>query len=677
MHGAVSAPTETARPSWSLGVDVGGTFTDAVLASAQGVFTGKVATTPRDQSEGVMAAVRMVLGRAGVEPADVVSFGHGMTVATNALLEERGARTALLTTEGFTDVLELARQTRPELYRPCRARAAPLVPAELRLPVAERCGPQGVLRPLDMPALEDTIRRLRELQVDAVAVCLLHSYAHPEHERRVTEAVQGALPDVHVSASHELVSVFREYERTSTVVIDAYLSPLLRGYLERLGEQAATAGLPEPEVMRSSGGLTSAREAGRHAAWTVLSGPAAGAVGAAHAGGLSGHHDLLSFDMGGTSCDVAVIDGGVVREASEQSIAGRPIQLPMVDVHTVGAGGGSIGWADAGGALRVGPRSAGAVPGPACYGRGGKEPTVTDANLVLGYLGADGDLAGDVRLDRGAAEQAVGDLAGALGLDVDQAARGIVRVADEEMLRALRLATVERGVDPRSYALVAFGGAGPMHAARLAQELGVARVVCPRAAGVLSALGLATASRRRDGARTVLMAEDDVLAGRCAAVAAELTAAAATGLDHPRVEVTWDMRYAGQAFELPVTASADAGLPVLRERFEQAHRERYGYADPEGALEIVNLRVTATAARSGATGTPAGAPAAPRRTSRVADFDGHKVGTQVLGGPPEPGERLRGPAVLELEEATVVVPPGWVATSDEHGAVLLDRDDER
>ena len=645
----MSLPPDTSPARWSLAVDVGGTFTDAVLSGTSGLFTGKVPTTPADQSEGVMAAVRIVLERAGVEPQHVASFGHGMTVATNALLEERGARTALLTTEGFTDVLEIARQTRPELYRPCRARPAPLVAPELRLPVAERCDPAGVVRELDMAALEDVIGALRSARVESVAVCLLHSYAHPEHERRVARAVEDALPDVHVSASHELVSVFREYERTSTAVIDAYLSPLLRGYLERLASAATAAGLPEPEIMRSSGGLTTAAEAGRHAAWTVLSGPAAGAVGAAYAGALSGHDDLLSFDMGGTSCDVAVIDEGAVREASEQSIAGRPIQLPMVDVHTVGAGGGSIGWADAGGALRVGPRSAGAVPGPACYARGGEEPTVTDANLLLGHLAADSPLAGGVRLDRAAAERAVGRLAAQLGLDVEETARGIVRVADEEMLRALRVMTVERGVDPRGYALLAFGGAGPMHAARLAQELGITRVVCPAAAGVLSALGLATASRRRDAARTVLMSEADVHAGRAGGVAATLAEEAARGLAGPEVTVTWDVRYAGQAFELPVVAAADAGVDVLRERFEAAHAERYGYVDPDGALEIVNLRASATARRD----TP----------------------EQPPGGLPATGERVPGPAVLRLPEATVVVPPGWVATSDAHGAVLLDRDD--
>jgi N-methylhydantoinase A len=658
-------------------VDVGGTFTDAVLASEGGIFTAKVPTTPDDQSRAVIEAVQLVLARAGLGPADVATFGHGMTVATNALLEERGARTALLTTEGFTDVLELARQTRPELYRPCRERPAPLVPPELRLPVAERCGPGGVLRALDAVALAETVAGLRDARVESVAVSLLHSYAHPEHERRVAAAVQDELPDVHVSASHELVSIFREYERTSTTVIDAYLSPLLRGYLERLAGEAAAAGLPEPEIMRSSGGLTSAEEAGRHAAWAVLSGPAAGAVGAARAGALSGHADLLSFDMGGTSCDVAVIDGGAVREVSEQSIGGRPIQLPMVDVHTVGAGGGSIGWADAGGALRVGPRSAGAVPGPACYGRGGQEATVTDANLVLGYLGADAPLAGDVRLDRDAARAAVRRLGERLGLGLEETARGIVRVSDEEMLRALRVATVERGVDPRRYVLVAFGGAGPMHAARLADELGVARVLCPRTAGVLSALGLAAAGRRRDSARTVLMSEADVEAGRCAGVIAELAAESSRGLADPETDVTWDVRYAGQAFELSITAPADAGVAMVRERFEQAHRERYGYADPDGRLEVVNLRVTATAAR---VAPPAGAAAraeTPARSSRVADFDGRQVEAQVLSGPPGTGDAVAGPAVLELHEATVVVPPGWRATADDQGAVVLDREPQR
>ena len=610
--------------------------------------------------------------RAGVAPGDVSSFGHGMTVATNALLEERGARTALIATQGFTDVLELARQTRPHLYRLCAARPSPLVPPELRFAALERNSPREVISPLDEAALGRTLDRIAEQEVESVAVCLLHSWARPEHERRVAQAVAKRLPGVHVSASHDLLAVFREYERTSTTVIDAYLSPLLGGYLDRLCSRAADAGLPAPEIMRSNGGLASPAEAGRHAAWAVLSGPAAGAVGAAHAGRLSGSDRVLSFDMGGTSCDVAVIDDGVVRQSSEQEIGGRALQLPMVDIRTVGAGGGSIAWGDAGGALRVGPRSAGAVPGPAAYGRGGQEPTVTDANLLLGYLSAEAPLAGDVRLDLEAARAAVGRLAGKLGLDVHQAAAGIVRVADEEMLRALRVATVERGVDPRGYALVAFGGAGPMHAARLAEQLGVRRVLCPPAAGLLSALGLATADRRRDVGRSVLLDEAEIARGCTAAVVRDLTAAARAGMPDARVETHYDLRYRGQSFELEVTAAPDAGAAELREMFERAHEHRYGYRDPRGTIELVNVRLSAVEERVHAAVTPAPAGRL-ERGRRSALFDGSLLETTTLRGPAVPGERCVGPAVWELPEATAVVPPGWAGTVDEHGTLALER----
>ena len=580
-----------------LGVDVGGTFTDAVLASRTGLFTAKVPTTPADQSQGVMAAVSRALARAGVAPGDVSSFGHGMTVATNALLEERGARTALIATQGFTDVLELARQTRPHLYRLCAARPSPLVPPERRFAALERNSPREVISPLDEAALGRTLDRIAEQEVESVAVCLLHSWARPEHERRVAQAVAKRLPGVHVSVSHDLLAVFREYERTldhrdrRVPVSPARWipGPALR--------PSSRAGLPAPEIMRSNGGLASPAEAGRHAAWAVLSGPAAGAVGAAHAGRLSGSDRVLSFDMGGTSCDVAVIDDGVVRQSSEQEIGGRALQLPMVDIRTVGAGGGSIAWGDAGGALRVGPRSAGAVPGPAAYGRGGQDPTVTDANLLLGYLSAEAPLAGDVRLDLEAARAAVGRLAGKLGLDLHQAAAGIVRVADEEMLRALRVATVERGVDPRGYALVAFGGAGPMHAARLAEQLGVSRVLCPPAAGLLSALGLATADQApRRGAQRA-PGRGEISKGCTAAVVRDLTAAARAGMPDARVETHYDLRYRGQSFELEVTAAPDAGAAELREMFEREHEHRYGYRDPRGTIELVNVRLSAVEER--------------------------------------------------------------------------------
>ncbi|HYM44944.1 MAG TPA: hydantoinase/oxoprolinase family protein, partial [Solirubrobacteraceae bacterium] len=490
-----------------LGVDVGGTFTDAVFVGSGGeVHTAKVATTPADQALGVLDAVRLVLARAGASPEGVQRLAHGMTVATNALLEGKTARTALIATAGFTDVIELGRQARPSLYRLCDAAPPPLVGAELRFAAPERCDPEGVLLELDPVRARALVEALAEAGPEAVAVALLHSYAHPEHERALGRLLRERLGDgAHVSLSSELVGTFREYERTATTALDAALSPLVGSYLRRLARECSALGLPEPEIMQSSGGLASSARAASHAALTVLSGPAGGVGGALLLAGLAGARDVLCFDMGGTSCDVCLIAGSQVAETAERAVAGRPLALPALDIHTVGAGGGSIAWRDPGGALRVGPHSAGAVPGPACYGRGGELPTVTDANLLLGRLGEDVPLAGDLRLDRAAAERAVAALGLELGLDTQACAAGIVRVAEAEMLRALRVMTVERGIDPRDFALMGFGGAGPLHACALADELGIARVLCPRASGVLCALGLAAAAPRRDVSRTVML----------------------------------------------------------------------------------------------------------------------------------------------------------------------------
>lgn len=662
----------------ALGVDVGGTFTDAAVIRDGALFTAKVPTTPEDQSEGVMRAVAEALGKAQATPRDVDRFAHGMTVGTNALLEERGARTALLTTEGFTDVIEIARQARPDLYRLCRARPNPLVPQELRFGVTERMGPRGVVRPLDEAQLAAVLEGVVEAGVESVAISLLHSYVDPTHEQRVAEALSARLPGIHVSASHDVLSVFREYERTSTTVIDAYLSPLLRGYLERLSARAAGEGLPAPEIMQSNGGLMPAAAAAAHAAWTVLSGPAGGAVGAAYQGMLSGSADVISFDMGGTSCDVAVVDGGRVRQTSERAIGGRVIQLPMVDVHTVGAGGGSIGWVDAGGALRVGPRSAGADPGPACYGRGGTEATVTDANLVLGYLDADSNLAGGIELDAEAANRAVEALGRQAGLTLTEAAWGIVRVADHEMLRALRVVTVERGVDPRRYGLVAFGGAGPMHAARVASELGIAKVLCPRAAGVLSALGLVVSSRRRDFARSVLLTGEELTRDRVDAAVSDLEARAREEVAGGRIDVSYDLRYRGQAFELTIEAPGRPSPEELRDRFDRAHDERYGYSDSEAELELVNVRIAAVVegtrpAAGGTGGPPDPRPTSPRRASRKTFFGPEQLETTTVRGDLPAGERIAGPAVCELPEATAVIPPGWVGEVRSDGTLVLER----
>jgi N-methylhydantoinase A len=394
-----------------LGVDVGGTFTDAALIDEGSVHTAKVPSTPGDESAGVMKAIGEVLRQAGASAAAVEVFAHGMTVGTNALLEERGARTALIATRGFADMLEIGRQDRPHLYHLCAPKPAPLVEPELRLEADERIGPTGVVAPLGADEPERLAELLRERGAESVAICLLFSYLDPAHERRLAAHLRERLPGVHVSASHEVLPRFREYERGSTTAIDAYLSPLLGRYLGELGAAAAKARLPEPQVMQSSGGIAPAPEAARAGAWSVLSGPAGGAVGAGLLARLSGDGNALGFDMGGTSCDVCVVEDGRVRRTDSREIGGRTIQLPMVDVHTVGAGGGSIGWRDSGGALRVGPRSAGAEPGPACYGRGGSEPTVTDANLLLGHLAADSRLAGGIALDAEAAAAAVALLA--------------------------------------------------------------------------------------------------------------------------------------------------------------------------------------------------------------------------------------------------------------------------
>jgi N-methylhydantoinase A len=652
-----------------LGVDVGGTFTDAALLTSHGLVTAKAPSTPEDQSQGVLNAVQAALDSAGATAADVERFVHGMTVGTNALLEGKVARTALLATEGFTDLEELGRQTRAQLYRLCAARPAPLVPPELRVPVPERTGPDGVLRPLDVERLRELVRE-RCGDVESVAVCLLWGFRHREHERAAAKLLAEELPQVHVSTSHETAGVFREYERCATTIVDAALSPLLRRYLERLAERSREAGLPDPEVMLSGGGVAGAGTAARHGSWTVLSGPAGGAVGAARAAARAGAPDAVCLDMGGTSCDVSVSFGGRAGEAGGREVGGRALALPMVDVHTIGAGGGSVAWRDAGGALRVGPRSAGAVPGPACYGRGGEEPTVTDANLLLGYLDADSPLAGGVELDHAAAERAVRGLGDALGLSLEETAAGIVRVASAEMASAVRVMTVERGIDPRGLALVAFGGAGPLHACAIAEQLGMSRVVVPRASGVLSALGLIVSERRRDLVESVLLTGDELTREAIASAVARLAERGREelGTDDGELRASYDLRYVGQAFELTIAGEPEPDPAELRSAFDAAHDQRYGYSDPGAVLELVTLRVSVALPGGDLAAPPAGARASSR--ARAASFGGERLEAAVLAGD---FAEVSGPAICELPEATLVVPPGWAGAADEDGTVLLER----
>jgi N-methylhydantoinase A/oxoprolinase/acetone carboxylase beta subunit len=620
----------------------------------------------------VLDAIEAVLAQLDTRPA-ITRFAHGMTVATNALLEGRGARTALIATEGFTDIVALARQNRPELYRLCATRPAPLVPDELRFAAEERTGPDGIRKALTDATTHTLIDQITAAEPEAVAVVLLHSYRHPQHERAIGQALRARLPGIHVSLSHEVVGTFREYERAATTEVDAALSPLLAGYLHRLRRRCAEADIPEPAIMQSNGGLIDLDAAAAHASWTVLSGPAGGAAGAAAAARAAGVGDALCFDMGGTSCDVCVVEDGAVQEQSAGAVGERPLALPMLAIHTVGAGGGSIGWADPGGALRVGPRSAGADPGPACYGRGGTEPTVTDANLVLGRLDVDAPLAGGVILDLDAAHRAVDALAQALGLDRRACAEGIVRVANAEMVRALRVVTVQRGIDPRDFALLAFGGAGGLHAAAIAEELGIGTIVCPRTGGVLSALGMVLSPGRRDVQRSVLLGGDaltaDAIADATAALATDAReellgvgsldpqAAGGVGISNwyvgkfdSAVELTavYELRYRGQAFELPIAGALDATPERLRADFEAEHQRRYGYCDGEQPLELVTIRVTATAAAAAVELT--------------------------AGDGPQPGTVFVGEARVALPGSTVYVASGWTARVDPTGALVLTRE---
>ncbi len=660
-----------------LGVDVGGTFTDAVLAVNGALFTAKAPSTPEDQSEGVMTAVSTVLERAERSASEVRSFSHGMTVATNALLEGTGARTALIATEGFTDLVALGRQARPELYRLCAARPEPMVPPQMRFGAPERMTPDGPLKPLSTEGVAGLAEAIADREPEAVGVVLLHSYRHPEHEQAIARALRERMPDLHVSLSHELVGTFREYERAATTEVDAALSPLLHRYLLGLLERCRDADIPEPAIMQSTGGLIELEAAAAHAALTVLSGPAAGAAGAAFIARSAETPQAICLDMGGTSCDVCVIEDGSVQERGGGEIAGRPIALPTLAVHTVGAGGGSIAWRDGGGALRVGPRSAGAEPGPACYGRGGTEPTVTDANLMLGFLSADAPLAGDVELDHEAARQAIDALADSLSMEARACAEGIVRVANAEMIRALRVVTVQRGVDPREHALLAFGGAGPLHAAAIAEELGITTIVCPRASGVLAALGLVVSPVRRDFQRSVMLAGEELTAEALAGEAGKLAEQASTalgGADEIELQARYELRYRGQSFELAVSAGIDPEPEELRRRFEAEHEDRYGYSDPDGMIELVTVRVTATLPGSDIPLGTAQHDESPGRDRRTAVIAGEEQELEVVHGAPAADETVIGPAIVELPESTVLVAPGWRGSVDAAGSIRLEHE---
>ncbi len=649
-----------------IGIDTGGTFTDFARLKDGELVVCKTATTPQDQSLAVEEGVR----RLGVAADAAIS--HGTTVATNALLERRGARCALIATQGFRDVLAIGRQNRPDLYALSQRRPPPLVPADLRFEVAERVAADGsVLTPLDERAVAALGEKLQGLDVAGVAIIYLFSFLYPEHERRTAEILKEYLPDARFSLSADILPEYREYERAATTVANAYLQPVAARYLDRLGRAVA----PRPvRVMQSNGGVIGTKQAARRPARLALSGPAGGVVGAFRLAKTALGDEapkILTLDMGGTSTDVALCPGEIPRTA-ESAIAGLPLRLPSVDIHTVGAGGGSLAHADAANALHVGPASAGAMPGPACYGRGGEAPAVTDANVVLGRILPDRFLGGEFALNADAARRAVEQLGRPLGLSLRETALGIVRIANASMERALRRVSVERGYDPKEYALVPFGGAGPLHACELADALSIRRILLPPQPGVLSALGLLMADVAYD---TSLAAPADE-AGLAALYAREtervLKVFAGEGRGRPVIETFADMRYRGQSYEL--TVPTDPARPDdARRRFHARHARRYGYATPDAPVEIVTLRVRGTAP-----GAEAPLPRDAERAEASATSGAAQVGqTPVTLDTGEEAmaalydrDRLRwghafeGPAVVVQYDATAFVAPSWRVEAD-------------
>lgn len=685
--------------SYRLGVDIGGTFTDATLVDERTgrVWVSKVSTTPRDPSLGFAAVAERILQEAGVEGGELRTVVHATTVATNAIIEGEMARTAFVTTDGFRDLLEIQRQVRPSLYDVHFEKARPLVPRNRCFGIRERLGPDGtVLRELDEGHVREVAAALRREEVQAVAVCLLHAYANPAHERRVGEILFEELPGVSISLSSSVVPEFREYLRASTTVINAGVQPVVSRYLEGIGERLQSRGIDaELLVMQSAGGVYTAETAKRRPVYMVESGPAAGVIAAAHLGRALGSLDVVSFDMGGTTAKVGLVEGGrptVTKDYQVGSAAhagigglqlsGYPVRTPVVDLVEIGAGGGSIAWIDSGGKLRVGPRSAGADPGPVCYGRGGSEPTITDANLVLGRLSPDRFLGGELELDAEAARSAIERrCARPLGLDPVAAAHGIVEIANAAMGNALHLVSVQRGIDPRGFVLVAFGGAGPAHACALARDAGIATILVPRNPGIFSATGLLVTDLEHEYVTTLLVRLADLPEQELEAAFAALERRGRDELEREGIAAgdigfvrQLDLRYVGQSFELTVPVT---DLGEVSRRFHLEHERAYGFAALEEPIEVVSARLRAVARLPKPVPPTLAAGTLPDPRDRRPVFfaeSGGFVETAVYERSELPaGVSFAGPAIVEEYDSTLVVHPGFSAETDTHGNLLLRR----
>jgi N-methylhydantoinase A len=687
--------------AWRIGIDIGGTFTDVALVDDAGAHVGvaKVPTTPGDLAQGVLCALDMAMRSYQVAPPDVALFSHATTVVTNAILEESGARAALITTRGFRDVLELRRSARAELYDLFQDAPATLIPRRRRFEITERIGADGaVVTALAENEIDGLIAALKAARVDAIAISLMFSFLNPEHERRLGERLRAALPHAPVYLSSDVLPEIKEFERTSTTAVCAYAGPILASYLERLGQLTRGRGLPPLFLMGSNGGILEAAEAVAMPAMAVESGPAAGVVAAALVARQTGRLDLLSFDMGGTTAKASLIRGGDYETTPHYEVGGgssmsrwmngtgHPIRVPVIDLAEVSAGGGSIAWVDRAGGLRVGPKSAGADPGPVCYARGGSEPTVTDCNLLLGYLDKTSLLAGELPIDHAAAAAAVRErLAEPLGIDVRTAAAAVIDVVNHAMAEVLKIVSVQRGHDPRSFALAAFGGAGPLHAAALASELGIAEIICPPIPGAFSALGLIGTDLKRDYVQSVdpaAGAEPKALEAAFAALetrGAAMLERAGVAPERRRFERAVDARYPRQSHELAVPVPARpvnaAALGAIAQAFHDRHLHTYGHDNRSEPVQIVSVRVTAIGAtaplaiRDSVARAGTNAVKAKRqlwfRDSGVIDatiYDRKRMPA---------GFAVAGPAVIESLESTILVPPAWQAEMNADGFVLL------
>ncbi len=680
--------------AWRIGVDSGGTFTDVCLFDERSgrVEIWKVGSTPDDPSRGIADGVAQAIERVGSVPGAIGYFGHGTTVATNALIQHRGVPTGLITTDGFRDLLEIGRQKRPDLYDLQADKPTVLVPRDLRLEVPERLRHDGSVEiPLDEAALRRAVRRLRDAGVEAIAVCFLYSFVCAAHEQAARRILAEEFPGGFSCTSHEVASEFREFERMSTAVVNAYLGPVMRRYITRLGERLEALGMiAVPHVTQSNGGVIGFAQAARLPVRTVLSGPSTGVVAAQAIGALTGLADLITFDMGGTSTDVALLQGGQCRLASEATVHGYPIKAPMLDIHTVGAGGGSIAFIDGGGLLKVGPRSAGADPGPACYARGSAEATVTDANAVLQILNPTHLLGGRMPIRQDLARQAVAALAARLGMDLMRTAQGIISVVTANMARAIRVVSVQRGHDPRDYTLVALGGAGPLHAARLARELDIRRVLVPRWPGIFCALGLLLTDLRADFAATRLgLFTPRSLPGIDDAFRVLLRRAqdwfeheAIAPVDR-RTARTIDMRYAGQNYEIAIPVPdgpiGPATFSALADGFAAAHQRLYGFVAEDEPVQLVTFRVEAIGVVRKAAFRPppdAGPDADPavigRRDVWLAEAAGFVACPVYDRDKLRAGNRIAGPAIVEQMDATTLVLPGMIARVEPYLNLILE-----